>query len=267
MQKTTNNKVKLGIFVSATIVIFTLAIYFIGQRQQMFSNTFRISGIFKDISGLQVGNNVRFSGINVGIIDDIHQITDSTVSVGMVINEDTRKFIKTNATAVIGSDGLMGNKIILIVPGINSTLQIADNDVIATVMPVSMDDIMLNLQITTDNAAKITTDLSAITKNINEGKGTIGKLLMDSIMAENVAIALSNIKQGAGGFKQNMDAASHNFLLKGYLKKKEKAKQEAKEEKEEKAKEATEDKEEKAKEAIEDKADMAKEEKKEADRK
>jgi phospholipid/cholesterol/gamma-HCH transport system substrate-binding protein len=242
MKKTTSNKVKLGIFVSASIVLFTLGIYFIGQRQQLFSSTFHVSGIFKDISGLQVGNNVRFSGINVGIIDDIHQITDSTVSVGMVINDDTQKFIKKNAKAIIGSDGLMGNKIILIVPGVNSTQQIADNDVIATATPVNMDDIMLNLKITSDNAAKITSDLSAITQNIHEGKGTIGKLLMDSIMAENVSMALSNIKQGAGGFKQNMDAASHNFLLKGFLKKKEKAKQEAKEDKEDKAKEAMEEK-------------------------
>jgi phospholipid/cholesterol/gamma-HCH transport system substrate-binding protein len=242
MQKTTNNKIKLGIFVSATIILFTLGIYFIGQRQQLFSSTFHVSGIFKDISGLQVGNNVRFSGINVGIIDDIHQVTDSTVSVGMVVNEDTRKFIKKNAKAIIGSDGLMGNKIILIVPGVNSTTQIEDNDVIATAMPVSMDDIMLNLQVTTENAAKITSDLSAITQNIHEGKGTIGKLLMDSIMAENVAMALSNIKQGAGGFKQNMDAASHNFLLKGFLKKKEKAKQEAIDDKADKVKEAKEEK-------------------------
>jgi phospholipid/cholesterol/gamma-HCH transport system substrate-binding protein len=240
MKKTTSNKVKLGIFVSATFVLFTLGIYFIGQRQQLFSSTFHVSGIFKDISGLQVGNNVRFSGINVGIIDDIHQVTDSTVSVGMVINDDTQKFIKKNAKAIIGSDGLMGNKIILIVPGVTSTQQIADNDVIATAMPVSMDEIMLNLKITSDNAAIITSDLAAITQNIHAGKGTIGKLLMDSIMAENVTMALSNIKQGAGGFKQNMDAASHNFLLKGFLKKKEKAKQEAiedRQEKEQKAKE------------------------------
>ena len=234
MKNTKGNKVRLGIFVSAAIVLFTLAIYFIGQRRQLFSPTFHVNGIFKDISGLQVGNNVRFSGINVGVIDDIHQITDSTVRVRMVINDDAQKFIKKNAKAIIGSDGLMGNKLISIVPGVNSSQQIDDNDVIATVIPVSMDEIMLNLKITSDNAALITTDLAAITQNIHAGKGTIGKLLMDSIMAENVTMALSNIKQGAGGFKQNMDAASHNFLLKGFLKKKEKAKKQAIEDEEKK---------------------------------
>jgi phospholipid/cholesterol/gamma-HCH transport system substrate-binding protein len=85
-----------------------------------------------------------------------------------------------------------------------------------------MDDILFNLKTTTDNAAVITTGLAVIVQNMSEGNGTIGKLLMDSVLAENVSDALLNIKQGAGGFKQNMDAASHNILLRGYLKKKNK---------------------------------------------
>jgi len=70
MEKKTGNQIKLGVFVSLTIALFIVGIYFIGQRQKLFSSTFHVSGIFEDISGLQVGNNVRFSGINVGIIED-----------------------------------------------------------------------------------------------------------------------------------------------------------------------------------------------------
>ncbi|MDO8999635.1 MAG: MlaD family protein [Bacteroidota bacterium] len=224
MQKTTGNKMKLGIFVTLSISLFILGIYLIGQRQQLFSSTFQISGIFKDISGLQVGNNVRFSGINVGIIDNIKQITDTTVQVDMLIDENARKFMKKNAKAIIGSDGLMGNKLILIIPGAYGKAELADNDFIETTQPVSMDDILIKIKIASDNAANITENISAITQNIREGKGTIGKLFMDSTMGENVDQALINIKQGAGGFKQNMTAASHNFLLKGYFKNKEKNK-------------------------------------------
>src|SRR5688572_17323153 len=113
MKKTTGNKLRLGIFVSASLILFILAIYYVGERQQLFSGTFHISGVFKDISGLQVGNNVRFSGINVGIVKEIEQITDSTVRVDMQIENGTQKFIKTNAKAIIGSDGLMGSKLII----------------------------------------------------------------------------------------------------------------------------------------------------------
>jgi phospholipid/cholesterol/gamma-HCH transport system substrate-binding protein len=220
MKKAKENKTKLGIFVSTSIVLFIGGIYFIGQRQQLFNNTFYINGIFKDILGLQIGNNVRFSGINVGIIEDIQQLTDSTVKVGMLIDEGSRKFIKKNAKAIISSDGLMGNKIVLIIPGPGGKEVVADNDTIKTSMPVNLDDILVKIKMTSDNAASITGNLSAIVENIRLGKGTIGKLFLDSAFAKNLDQAIVNIKQGAGGFKQNMDAASHNVLLRGYLRKK-----------------------------------------------
>lgn len=224
MKKSTGNKTRLGIFVSVTVALFITGIYFIGQKQQLFNRTYHISGIFKDISGLQVGNNVRFSGINVGIVEDIQQVTDSTVRVDMQIDEKTRKFMKKNAMAIIGADGLMGNKIIQIVPGQPGKPEIEDNDVVETTQPVNVDEILGKIKVTSSNLADITSDLAGIMKNIHEGKGTIGKLLMDSSMAQNVGQAMVNIKQGAGGFKNNMDAASHSFLLKGFLKKKEKDK-------------------------------------------
>jgi len=224
MEKKTGNKIRLGVFVTISVVLFVAGIYFIGQRQQLFNSTFQISGVFRDISGLQVGNNVRFAGINVGIVEDIEQITDSTVRVDMMIDEHTRKFMRKNVKAVIGSDGLMGNKIISILPGSPGQREIANNDVIETVRPVNIDDILASIKVTSDNLADITGNLSIITENVSEGKGTIGELLMDSTMAKNVGQAMINIKQGAGGFKQNMNAASHSFLLRGYLKKKDKEK-------------------------------------------
>ena len=199
MQNTKGNKMRLGIFVSVGIALFIVGIYFIGEKQQLFSKTFHVSCVFKDISGLTIGNNVRFSGINVGIVEDIEQITDSTVRVDMQIDEHTRKFIKKNAKAVIGSDGLMGNKLLTITRGEPGKQSIADNDVIETTQPITMDDILIKLKVTSENAANITDDLSIVMQNIREGKGTIGKLMMDSVLAENLGGAIVNIKQAAGG--------------------------------------------------------------------
>jgi phospholipid/cholesterol/gamma-HCH transport system substrate-binding protein len=221
MEQKTGNNIKLGIFVTISIALFIAAIYLMGKKQQLFGNTFQLSGIFKDVSGLQIGNNVRFCGINVGIVKDIQLVTDSTVKVDMTIEESARKFMKVNSIAMIGSDGLMGGKILLIIPGEANDETIVDNDTIATAQPVNMEDIMIKLKATADNAASLTEDLAAITNNVRSGKGTVGKLFMDSEFAGNLDQAVVNIKDGAGGFKQNMDAASHSFLLKGYLKKKE----------------------------------------------
>ncbi|MFI5148850.1 MAG: MlaD family protein [Bacteroidia bacterium] len=220
MKASGRNGWKLGIFVSLTAALFISGIYFVGNRQQLFSSTFKISGIFRNIDGLQVGNNVRFSGINVGVIQAITQISDSTVQVDMLINEHSRKYIKKNAKAIISSDGLMGNKIMLITPGTSGQPVILNNDFITTSRPINMDDILWKVKVTSDNAAAITGNLAVITAGIRDGKGTIGKLFMDSAFALTVEQALINIKQGAGGFKQNMDAASHNFLFRKLTKKK-----------------------------------------------
>lgn len=227
MQNTSGNKMRLGIFVSVGVSLFIVGIYFIGKKQQLFNSTFHVSSVFKDISGLNAGNNVRFSGINVGIIENIQQITDTTVRVDMQIDESARKFIKKNAKAVIGSDGLMGNRILILTPGTAGQAPLADNDVIETTQAVTIDDILVKLKVTGDNAATITNDLAIIMQNVREGKGTIGRLMMDTVLAKNVGAAMVNIKQAAGGLNQNMNAASHNILLRGYFKHK-KSKEEKK---------------------------------------
>ncbi|MCF8448842.1 MAG: MlaD family protein [Taibaiella sp.] len=229
MEKQKGNKTRLGILVTVSFILLILAIYFIGSRQQLFSKTMHLSGIFTDISGLQVGNNVRFSGINIGTIDKIEQITDSSVKVDMKILESSGKFLKKDAIAVIGSDGLMGSKILVIIAGSPEGKIVADFDTLKTTMPVSMDDILVNLKVTSENSAEITSDLAAIIKNIRNGNGAIGKLFMDNAFAENMDDAIVNIKQGAGGFKQNMDAAGNSILLRGFMKKKKKKEERAKE--------------------------------------
>lgn len=233
MQNSSGNKIKLGIFVSAGIALFIIGIYLIGEKQQLFNKTFQVSGIFHDIGGLQAGNNVRFSGINVGIVDAIEQVTDSTVRVYMNIDNKSKKFIKKDAKAIIGSDGLMGNKIVVITPGAGASKEIEDHDVIATQKPITMDDILAKIKVTSDNAADITTDLATVMRNIKQGKGTIGKLFIDTSMARNIDQTIVNIKQGTGGLKQTMEAANHNFLLRGYFKRKERKEQRKKQEMEE----------------------------------
>src|SRR5690242_14400411 len=99
MKKETGNRIRLGVFVTAGIVLLFIAIYYIGQRQRLFANTFSIRGIFEDVNGLQPGNNVRFAGINVGTVESIEIISDTSVIVTMIIDKPTKKFIKTDSKA------------------------------------------------------------------------------------------------------------------------------------------------------------------------
>jgi len=211
MKKTTSFKIRLGIFISLGMAVFIAGIYFIGERQQMFRSTFRVSGVFKDVSGLQPGNNVRLSGINVGTVEDISIVSDSSIKVDIIVDENTRKFIKKDAIAGIGSEGLMGNKVIILNPGTGGKKEIENNDTVQTVQPISMDDIMVSLKSTIDNTSTITTSLSKITNNIQSGKGTIGKLLMNQSWALDFDSSIINLKQGSEGLKNLVDSSKVSF--------------------------------------------------------
>ncbi len=229
MKKDTGNRVRLGIFVTVAIALFTVVIYFIGNRQHMFGRTIHIKATFKDLGGLQIGNNVRFTGINVGTVHDVQIITDTTVQVEMIIEKDVQKFLKKDGTAGIGTEGLMGNKVINLSAGSPGSPTLEDGASIIGITPINMDDVMKNLATTSRNASAITEDIAALTSNIRSGEGAVGKIFMDSSFAESLGKTMKNAQNATKGLSENMEAAKHNFLLKGYFKKKEKEAEKKKE--------------------------------------
>lgn len=211
MKKDTTNKIRLGIFITLGIVILIAGIYFIGEKQQLFRSTFRLTGVFRDVAGLQAGNNVRLSGINVGTVENIRIISDTSVRVGIIIDESTRKFIKKDAIATIGSEGLMGNKILIINPGTGGKKIIEDNDIVETEPPINLDDIFASLKTSIDNASDITGDLAKITNNIQSGKGTIGRLLMDHSLAQNFDASISSLNASLSGMNDIVNVTKNSF--------------------------------------------------------
>ena len=85
------------------------------------------------------------------------------------------------------------------------------------------DAIMESMQITADNAAIISYQLADIMININSGNGTLGRLIQDSTIAENIDRTIINLKNSSKGLDENMNAAKENFLFKGYFNRKAKA--------------------------------------------
>ncbi|RZJ35627.1 MAG: MCE family protein [Flavobacterium sp.] len=186
MKQTSSEKFRLGIFVVLGALVFVLAIYFIGRRQSMFGSTMSINAVFNNINGLQIGNNVRYAGIDIGTVKGIEMVNDTTIVVNMVIQNKIVRHVKRNAVATISSDGLVGSMIVNIIPGNNFADPISDNDTIKSFSRIRTDDILNTLNVTNENAALLTADLLKITRQINEGHGTVGTLLRDTVMANNL---------------------------------------------------------------------------------
>jgi phospholipid/cholesterol/gamma-HCH transport system substrate-binding protein len=233
-------KFRLGLFVTGGFVLLLLAIFVIGKQKNLFNPVFKLTSTFYNVSGLQVGNNIRFSGINVGTVDNISIINDSTVKVDMLINKDVKKFIKSDCIASIGSEGLIGDRIVIISQGSSENPIASDGQKLDSNEPVETDEIIASLEVTAGNAEVISGELAEIMTKINNGNGTLGRLIQDSTIAENLNQTVINLKKGTKGLDENMEAAKHNFFLKGFFKKKEKEEQRKKEEAEKKKKEETE---------------------------
>lgn len=205
MEKTASQKIRLGLFVIIGLTLFVLTIYFIGSKQQMFGKTETLTAVFNNVAGLQLGNNVRYSGINVGTVRGIEIVNDTTINVEMQIDQTILPHIKKNAVATIGSDGLVGSVIINIIPGQGDALPVQPGDFIKSNNRVRTDDMLSTLNVTNENAAQLTADLLKITNDINNGKGTIGVLLRDSAMANDLKATIHNLKITSEKTSQTMD--------------------------------------------------------------
>lgn len=188
------NNIRLGLFVIIGTILLVVASYLIGNNKSMFSKTFSISAKFNNVNGLILGNNVRFSGIVVGTVKDIEMESDTLIRVRMAIEEKMQQYIKKDAIATIGSDGLVGSMIINIIPGKNNAPLVQDNDEISSYSRIATEDMLSTLNVTNENAAMLTADLLKVSQSLTKGKGTMGRLLNDTVMASNLEKIVINLK-------------------------------------------------------------------------
>jgi phospholipid/cholesterol/gamma-HCH transport system substrate-binding protein len=197
------DNVKLGLFVLAGALFLIFSLYMIGRNRNLFGSTFTISASFQNVNGLMPGNNVRFSGIDVGTVKNVELESDTSVRVVMIINKKLKKYIKKNSIAAVGTDGLMGNKLINISGQPGNSPSVEDGDKILSLIPVETDAMLRTLNITNENIASISSDLKTITQKINNS-ASLWKLLSDATIARDVKQAALNIK-----------TASHNAAVAG----------------------------------------------------
>ncbi|MDD2529247.1 MAG: MlaD family protein [Lentimicrobiaceae bacterium] len=205
-------KVRLGLFIIGGLALFVIAIFIIGKQQNLFNPVFKLTATFRNVSGLQVGNNVRFTGINVGTVDNIKIINDSTVLVDMLIKKDVQPFIKADCQVAIGSEGLIGDRLLTISYGSPNAPIAKDGQQLASKEPVETDAIIASLETTSESVEVVALQLAEIMTKINNGKGTLGRLIQDSVIAENINETIENFKTSSEGLDQTIEATKENVF-------------------------------------------------------
>ncbi len=209
--KSSNFKVRLGLFVAGGFILFAVAIFLIGRQKNLFNPVFKLTTTFHNVSGLQVGNNIRFSGINIGTVEGINIINDTTVQVDMIIQRSVQQFIKKDCMVLIGSEGIIGDRILVITQSTSDAHQVLGGQSLKSVEPTETDAIIASLSVTAKHVEIITDELAQIMTNINQGNGTLGRLIQDSTIAEDINETIINFKKSSAGVVENMDVIMKSF--------------------------------------------------------
>lgn len=183
----------VGLFVASAVTILAAGVLTIGDLNDTFTRKISVTAVFDEVNGLQQGDNIWYSGVKVGVVKKLGFHGDAKVEVEMRIDTNATPFIHEDALAKIGSDGLIGSKIVVLYGGTPDAPSLEDGDVLASATTISTEAIMATLQENNTNLLAITTDLKGISGQIAKGEGTVGKLLMDEALYTNVTDTVASL--------------------------------------------------------------------------
>ena len=208
MAKRSINNVKLGAFVLGGLLFLVLLLYMIGRNQNLFGDTYELKARFENIQGLVTGNNVRFSGIQAGTVKKIKILNDTVIEVTMVMEKRMLSIIRKNAVVSIGTEGLVGNKVVNIVPAKTRAALAVEDDILVSKKAVSTDEMLQTLYNTNNDVAAIASSLKVTVQRINSSSA-LWNLLNDESIPRYLKISLSTIRLAtarAGSMVNNLDA-------------------------------------------------------------
>lgn len=186
--------VKLGLFVLSALIVLIIALFLIGKNQHMFGSHYTLRAQFSNVSGLRTGNNVRYAGVEVGTVEKIEIVNDTILEVTLLVVQNMKNVIRKNALASLGADGLMGNKVVNIVPQPGNSEFALEGDLLLSRKAIEFDDILRTLDGTSENLAVITGGLKKTVSKLNESEG-LWKLLSDSNLSISAKKASRNLEQ------------------------------------------------------------------------
>lgn len=212
MKKKTVNTFKLGIFVLTGMLILIYALYALARTKTFFGNRFELKTHFRDVNGLLVGNNVRFSGIDVGSVRNIVILNDTTVEVTLDVEQKMKSFIRANAVATVGTDGLIGNRVVNIEPVNPNAPYVAGGELLPSQEEVDTKKMLQTLYGTNENVAKIVEDLRN-TVHLVSTSSELSSILNDKTLSANLRASLYNLKETTEKASRLMDEASGTLQL------------------------------------------------------
>ena len=186
---------KLGLFSFLGLLLLVLTIYILGFNQNLFRSSFVLYARFSNVSGLKQGSTVRLSGINVGTVAQIEFVSDSLVLVKLFIDKEAQPYLKSDAMASIGSDGLVGDKVLELTAGNSKNWGIKNNDTLHSVAPIQWENLLKSVLKSAKNAEVITGEWSTFSRHLNRDNGLVYQLIRSESFAASIRTSIHDIQR------------------------------------------------------------------------
>lgn len=199
--------VRLGVFIFLGTVILVIGVFLLGNKESMFKSTFTVKTYFKNVEGLRTGAPVRLSGIDVGSVKDIKIVGDTSgkVEVTLRLVHEIHQFVKTDSKASIETEGLVGNKILILHIGSSSSAQVPEGGFIQSKESIGFAAIIEETQGALQYTKAMTKDLSEIINKVNTGQGSVGKLINSDDLYDNTNRLINSADKSLGAITTKMD--------------------------------------------------------------
>ena len=226
---------RLGAFIVVTLAVLAAGVFIIGSKEYLFSPTYKLKTQFDNVAGLTAGADVEVGGVHSGTVISIalpHNPREK-VTVVMQLDKRTQDIVKKDSVASIETEGLLGNEYVAVSFGSDTQANAQNGDTIASIPPIQMgallktaSGILDSSQAAIANTTAATAHLNAVSAKIDSGQGTVGALVNDKELYNNLEqttatlhTTMQQAQTGVTDFQENMEALKHNFLLSGYFKK------------------------------------------------
>ena len=226
---------RLGGFIVLTLAILAAGVFIIGSKHYLFSSTYQLRAQFDNVAGLASGADVQVGGVHSGTVLRIelpHVPTDK-VTVVMELTDATHEIVKQDSVASIETEGVLGNQYLAVSFGSKGVPDVRDGETIASLPPLEVTDLFKKASSILDsgklalvNTTEATAHLNSLSAKIDAGTGTVGALVNDKQLYNNLTDSTAGLKStvaaaqiGVTSFQENMEAMKHNFLLSGFFKK------------------------------------------------
>jgi phospholipid/cholesterol/gamma-HCH transport system substrate-binding protein len=216
------NYAVVGVFVLSAVLLFSVGLFLIGNRQKAFVHHVDFFTRLNDVNGISPGSKVRVSGFEAGQVTglDLPDLPSDKFRLRLHVDSKLHRLIRDDSFVTVESDGLVGDKFLMIHEGTDQAPEAASGTTLPSKEPIELaaviekatgvmdqanatiGDIRTKVDGTLDAITTTVNDTNGIVTGIRSGKGTVGMLLNDQQTATAAKSAVGNVQQAAANLNQ-----------------------------------------------------------------